>query len=169
MPVLAKKIQDFKPQPDPNEEKLKQLQTQLLEAQLKNEMSQSEENMADKANKMAQAVLNQAKADTEKAKARALHSTSDNEDLKFLQEQDGVKHQQDLALEDKRLENDLERKGADSLLDPNTPREEQMTPGVDDLMSADEIGQLPANPGQEEIPVINTPEENLDSQLTEGL
>ena len=37
-------------------------------------------------------------------------------DLQFLKEKDDVKHSQAMDLEKQRLDNDLERKGADSLL-----------------------------------------------------
>ena len=44
MPDLAKRIETFEPQPDPIEEQRKQLEIQLLEAQVQNELAKAREN-----------------------------------------------------------------------------------------------------------------------------
>ena len=83
MPDLAKLIEEYQPEPDPMEEKIKDLQSQLLEAQVANEQAKGTENQAD-------TTLKNAKAQTELAKARALESTADMSDLDFVQKKDGT-------------------------------------------------------------------------------
>lgn len=156
MPVLKKKIMEFEPQPDPMQEKMKELQVQLLEAQVANELAQSKENQADAANKGAQVGLNEAKTQTELAKARSLDSTSDIADLDFLQKKDGTQHKQNMEAEDKRNSNATKQKGIDYLLNPET--------------SNQRIGQPLHNPNTEQggsknykpedVLGMNTPQEN---------
>jgi len=121
MPDLAKQIEEYQPQPDPAQEKIQELQAQLLEAQVANERAKGTENEADTVAKYADAELTEAKTATERSKSRALESGSDMTDLQFLQEKDGTKQTQSKELEDQRLFNDLERKGVDSLLSKDTP------------------------------------------------
>lgn len=93
MPDLAKRIQDYQPQPDPFVEQERALQLQLLRAQIANEEAKAQENTVD-------VDLKQAKTQTERAKARNLHSKSDNDDLTFVERESGVDHarsQQDAA------------------------------------------------------------------------
>lgn len=67
MPDLAKKIQDYQPQPDPMQQRIAELQAQLLEAQIENERTKAGENAVD-------IELKGAKTETERAKARNLGS-----------------------------------------------------------------------------------------------
>jgi len=156
MPGLAKKIKDFKPQPNPDDEKIKQLQIQLLEAQLKNEVAKGTENEAD-------TELKYAKAETEKAKTRNLESNSDNQDLKYLQEANGTKHKENLEMEDKKLANELDKKGADSLLSPDTPSrglKHRMPDTSGDNVFAKDMPQLENTLG------MDYPSENLDDAMS---
>lgn len=121
MPDLAKQIEDYKPEPDPAQEKIKELEIALLEAQVANEKAQGTENEADTVAKYADADLTKAKTVTENAKTRSLESGSDMTDLQFLQEKDGTKHAQAKDMEASKLSNDLDRKGAESLLSQDTP------------------------------------------------
>jgi len=100
MPEQARKIRTYKPQPDPTEEQLKQLQLQklqleneLLQANIAEQQSLASENSADK-------ELKRNKAAVEAAKARKLESEADLHDLKFLKEDEGVDHEQRMVLED---------------------------------------------------------------------
>lgn len=84
MPELAKRLEEFQPQPDPMAEQMKQLE--LMRAQM-----EIEKLKADIADKYARAGENEvdkqvklAKMETEKAKARKLHSDADRTDLDFL-------------------------------------------------------------------------------------
>lgn len=85
MPNLAKKIENFKPQPNPIEQEKAQLELELLKAQIANEQSKTMENQAN-------AQLDSAKTNTENAKARNLGSDSDIKDLNFLEQEKGIKH-----------------------------------------------------------------------------
>jgi hypothetical protein len=110
MPEQAKRIREYKPQPDPMQEQLKQLEiqrltleNQLLSARVNNFDADAEENRAD-------VMLKQRKAEVEAAKARKLSSESDMNDLKFIKEDEGYSHLEKIELEDiraaKKLEND---------------------------------------------------------------
>jgi hypothetical protein len=89
MPELAKRIEEFEPQPDPLQQENLMLQNQLLKAQIANELSQSRENDAE-------ARLDLAKARTEIAKASNLQSDSDLKNLDFVEQESGVKQERDL-------------------------------------------------------------------------
>ena len=95
MPDLAKKIEEYKPQPDPMAEKMKELEMLKLESEIEERNSRSRENAVDM-------ELKSAKAENERAKARSSHSSADVVDQDFLRKQDGVQRNEDL--EDKALE-----------------------------------------------------------------
>ena len=94
MPELAKKLEDYQPQPDPVAQEAAQLQNELLKAQIENERSEVKENLGN-------AMLDQAKAGTEQAKARNLGSDSDLKDLDFVEQEGGTKQERDLQKLDK--------------------------------------------------------------------
>lgn len=125
MPELAHRIETYQPQPDPMEEKVKQLQAALLEAQVQNERAKGTENEAD-------TVLKQAKAQTEMAKTRSLEANADMTDLQFVQEKNGTKDKRELLkmeaehrrkkdLDDHQTVNDIDKQVVGSALDPNNP------------------------------------------------
>jgi|TARA_R110000744_G_scaffold87543_3_gene170930 hypothetical protein len=89
MPVLAKKISEFQPQPDPLEQERKQLEIELLKAQIEKERSIVLENQAE-------AELDYAKVGTENARAKDLSNTADQKNLDYLEQEAGVKHNRDL-------------------------------------------------------------------------
>lgn len=100
MPELEKRIREFKPQQDPMQEQIRQLELQKL--QLENEKLK-----ADIADKYARAgeneidkLVKQQKAELEKAKTRKLHSDSDLQDLKFLREDSGIDHKREMEKKD---------------------------------------------------------------------
>ena len=75
MPELAKQIKDFKPEPDPLAEKLKQIEVAKAELELQELQSQIELN---------------------KAKARDLLANADKTDLDYVEQETGTKHARDL-------------------------------------------------------------------------
>lgn len=89
MPSLAKKIQEFKPTPDPLEQKKAELEVALLEAQVANERAKAQENTVD-------VGLKEAKTATEQAKTRNLHSISDKTDLDFLEQESSTTHDREI-------------------------------------------------------------------------
>ena len=89
MPDLARKIREYKPQPDPIAEQMKQLELQKLQSEIAINNSQAKENMAE-------AILDQARAMTEQAKARNLDSKTDLDDLNFVEQESGVHQEREL-------------------------------------------------------------------------
>ena len=94
MPALSKRIEEYKPQPDPKEEYRKELEIKLLEAKIVNEQNKGAENAAD--------------VDLKKAKTREIHSNSDKADLDFVEQESGVsrQHEEDMKRVDQDLKNE---------------------------------------------------------------
>ena len=97
MPAIADRIEKFQPQPDPLVQMKAELEIELLKKQCAKEealaikhASEAELNGVQGIKEATQAKLNAAKANTEEAKARNLHSDSDNKDLSFLEQESGV-------------------------------------------------------------------------------
>ncbi len=109
MPSLAKKIEDFQPQPDPLVQAKAQKELELLDAQIANERAKAKENEVD-------VGLKTAKTATEEGKARALNSTADKQDLDFLNDESGLTRQHEENMKTKDKDDQLELKGADALL-----------------------------------------------------
>ena len=89
MPDLAKKIEDYKPQPDPLVQRKAELEIELLEAQIANERAHANERMAD-------AQLTTTKAGTETVKQGQIKSDTDLKNLDFVEQESGVKQERDL-------------------------------------------------------------------------
>lgn len=113
MPDLAKRIEEYKPQPDPLAVQKAQLEIMLLQAQVENEKAKAYENQAD-------IGLKQAKTETERAKGRNLNSKSDQQDLDFLDQESGRRHSQKLEEKDHDRMTQLDIKAADRLFNPDT-------------------------------------------------
>lgn len=79
MPDLAKRIEEYQPQPDPLAQRKAELEVQLLEAQL--------------ANELAEAQLKQAKAGVESVKATNIKADTDQKTLDFIEQESGVKQE----------------------------------------------------------------------------
>lgn len=99
MPDLEQMIKEYKPQPDPAQEQLKQMELQRMQMEI-------EKLKADIADKYARAGENEvdmevkrAKAQVEAAKARKLGSEADNMDLDFLMKDEGYTDEMDYAKE----------------------------------------------------------------------
>lgn len=92
MPSLAKRISEYKPQPDPMDIQIKQLTVAKLQAEVYNEQMKARENEMDIA-------LKQAKTNTEIAKARSLGATTDLQDLAFVEQSEGITHDRELEKE----------------------------------------------------------------------
>ena len=87
MPQLAKAIETYEPQPDPMQQRLMELQAQLLEAQIADLQAKAGENEVDK-------ELKGAKVQTELAKAKNLSAQADKTDLDYIQQYYGTPHKQ---------------------------------------------------------------------------
>lgn len=94
MPDLAKRIEDYQPQPDPIAEQKAQLELALLQAQIATEQAKA-------AQYGSNAQLHQVKQGTEVAKAAALTANADKTNLDFLEQESGVNHVRQLETLDK--------------------------------------------------------------------
>ena len=95
MPALAKKIEEYQPQPDPMEQEMKMLEVEKLKAEIAERNSRAAENQVDIRAKNAKAALDE-------AKARDIHSKADMTDQEFLDNESGATR--DKELEDKALD-----------------------------------------------------------------
>lgn len=89
MPDLAKMIMDYKPEPDPMAEQMRQLQMQLLQAEIANTQAKAGENTVDQ-------DVKRAKVQTELAKAKNLNSMADKTDLDYVHQYSGIKEKETL-------------------------------------------------------------------------
>jgi hypothetical protein len=109
MPELAKRIEEYQPQPDPMAQQKAQLEVALLQAQVANEQAKAQENTADIALK--------------EAKTRNLESKSDMEDLNFVEQESGVNRQHEENMKGVDQNNELDKKFADAIInEPNLNR-----------------------------------------------
>lgn len=90
MPELEKRLREFKPQADPAQEQLKQLELQRMQLEIQKLASEIERNKARAGEDQIDVVLKQQKAAVEAAKARKLGSEADSIDLAFLKDNEGV-------------------------------------------------------------------------------
>ena len=103
MPDMAKKIEDYQPQPDPMVVMEQELRIKLLEAQIAKEealaakhSTEAGVNQTRAEKEYTQAGLNVAKSNTEQAKARQMSSDADNKDLNYLEQSEGVLQARDI-------------------------------------------------------------------------
>ena len=82
MPELAKRIEEYNPQPDPYTSEIRDLEKQKLIAEIQERRSRTEENRVDMEAKSA-------KAELDRAKARELNSNADLKDLDFVRRSNG--------------------------------------------------------------------------------
>ena len=109
MPDQAKNLRDYKPEPDPIAEQVKQLELQklqlenaVLQATIEDKRARAQENTID-------AQLKQNKALVEAAKARKLTSEADMTDLKYIKEDEGFSHLEKVELEDLKHAQQMEK------------------------------------------------------------
>lgn len=119
MPDLAKRIEEYQPQPDPMQQQMQQLEIQLLQAKIKNEMSQAMENQAE-------AMLDQAKALTEQAKARQLTSDADQKDLSYVEQESGVTQERELEQRQAQAAANMQLKSFEAQLEDKRRERDQL-------------------------------------------
>ena len=103
MPDLAKKIENFKPEPDPLVQEQRQLEVELLKAKLATEQAQA-------LYYRSMAELNSAKVPTESAKQENLQSDTDLKNLDFVEQESGVNQERDLQKQSHQARNQFELK-----------------------------------------------------------
>lgn len=106
MPDLAKKIEEFQPQPDPLVEKHRQLELALLEAKLNTERAQEQYYLAN-------AGLDKAKVGTELAKQSQMQSETDLKNLEFVEQESGVHQERELQRIGEQARSQMEMKRMD--------------------------------------------------------
>ena len=102
MPELEKSLREYKPQPDPVQEQIKQLEVQKLQLENNKLMAEIQDLSARAGENEVDMKLKEYKAQVEAAKARALHSKADLDDLAMLMKDEGY----DEYLEEQRFTRD---------------------------------------------------------------
>ena len=102
MPELEKALREYKPQPDPIQEQIKQLEIQKLQLENSKLMAEIQDLSARAGENEVDMKLKEYKAQVEAAKARALHSKADLDDLAMLMKDEGY----DEYLEEQRFTRD---------------------------------------------------------------
>ena len=102
MPELEKALREYKPQPDPVQEQIKQLEVQKLQLENNKLMAEIQDLSARAGENEVDMKLKEYKAQVEAAKARALHSKADLDDLAMLMKDEGY----DEYLEEQRFARD---------------------------------------------------------------
>jgi len=100
MPHLAKRIEEYQPQPDPLEQERKMLEIEELKASIAEKQSRAAENQVDMKMKEAKTVLDQ-------AKARQIHSQADGQDLDFTRKASGQDQDEALQIENRKTRNKI--------------------------------------------------------------
>lgn len=100
MPDKAKRLREYKPEPDPIEQKMKELQLENLVLENENLKAQIADRHARAGENIVDAELKRNKAVLELAKARKLNSETDFSDLKFIKEDEGFAHLEKIELEE---------------------------------------------------------------------
>ena len=93
MPDLAHQIETFKPQPDPLQQQIQQLEIQKLQAEIAKLQAEAQE-------AMAKSQVQGAKVGVEQARAQVLQGDADLKTQKFVQDQTGESHIRELEKRD---------------------------------------------------------------------
>jgi hypothetical protein len=98
MPVLAKRIEEYQPEPSPAE--------QLAIAREQKEIQKLD---AEIAKLQSEAMENSAEAELDKAKTRQVHSQADMQDLDFMEQESGAKQEREKELQGEQAQANLQR------------------------------------------------------------
>lgn len=99
MPDQAKKLREYKPQQDPMEQQMKQLQLQAMQLENAKLQSEIQRNQAKAEEDQIDVQVKLAKAAKEEAQTRLLHSTADERDLDWLRKESGLDTEDKARLE----------------------------------------------------------------------
>lgn len=116
MEELAYALENYSPQPDPVEEQIKQLTVAELQAKV--------------AKLQAETAESQARAAHFQAQARLGHSTADNKDLDFVEQETGTKHARELQKDQSQAEGNQDLEITKALLAPK-PADGSGAPAID--------------------------------------
>ena len=107
MPDLAKKIEDYEPQPDPMAIEKQQLEIELLKAQIANENAKAHENNANGEYDMSRLA-------SEAARARKLNAEADAIDLGYIEQESGVEQERKKEIVDMSHRSSMDQKEFDA-------------------------------------------------------
>jgi hypothetical protein len=110
MPDLAKKIENYAPEPDPIAQEMAMLELEELRATIMERQAAAQE-------RMAQAQLNMAKANTEQVKQGNIQSTTDLNNLDLVEQESGVKQERELEKSKAQAKGNMQLKLFDKTLD----------------------------------------------------
>lgn len=167
MPDLADSFLNYSPEPDPKQEKIKDLEIQLLEAKVANEASKAKENEGDMIEKLSQAELARAKAGTELAKAEALKSSKELNDLTFVERVEGTDVDKESKMRKQQLAGEMEKKSLDYLLGIGSEAEAESKATHMSGVAKDKntiTSDVPGT-GSKSIDGISSPQDNLSDEL----
>lgn len=108
MPDLAKQIEDFEPQPDPLEQRLKQLEIEKLIAEINALGGKTQEHLAN--------------AELDLAKAKNLDSDTDLKNLDFVEQESGVKQERELQKQGEQARANMQLKQLEAQLKSKTEK-----------------------------------------------
>lgn len=111
MPSLAKRIEDYSPQPDPMAQRKAELEILLLEKQI-------EEAEAKTQHWLSAADRNVTSSQLDQAKVRKTNSEADKTDLDFIEQETGTSHARALEQTKAQAEGNIELEAVKALLNP---------------------------------------------------
>ena len=104
MPELAKKLEEYKPQPDPVAQEMQMLQMELLKAEIEKTKSEAIENLSG--------------AEADSAKARNLEAGADKTDLEFVEQESGVTQERELQKGQAQAHGNMQLEAVKAALNP---------------------------------------------------
>ena len=125
MPDFAKRLESYKPQPDPVQQQRMQLELALLQAQVEREQAEVMKLRVDM-------QLSGAKVSTEMAKAQNLQSDTDLRNLDFIEQESGVKQARDMQLHGEQARSQAQLK----IIDQELQREKMQNDLVKEYLKA---------------------------------
>jgi hypothetical protein len=104
MPELAKKLEEYQPQPDPVQQEMQQLEMEKLRAEIDKIRSEAVENLAG--------------AEADNAKAHHLSSATDKQDLDFVEQESGTTQERELQKGKAQSQGNMELEVVKAALNP---------------------------------------------------
>lgn len=120
MPDLAKRIQEYQPQPDPIAQERAMLELELLKAEIAEKQAQAMENQAE-------AMLDQARTLVERARAANLQSLTDKANLDFVEQESGVTQERALQRQGEQARSNMAMKEREHELNLIADEEKELT------------------------------------------
>lgn len=115
MPDLAKRIEEFEPQPDPLAVQQQQLEIQLLQAKLQNELAQSQ--------------LNGSKVGETQAKTEKLLAETDQLELNTVEQESGVQQEREKERIREQSKGNIDLRVVEAMIDSKTENKEEKKKG----------------------------------------